>query len=134
MTGTLILFSISIIGLVAMFWFKLHELKHGKTLYSESVRKSADNAVRKSVDAAANTADNIGKIPLRDLSIKAAGSVAKKVGDGAFHVYKKAVKKDNKIANFVKGKKVLVHREKTSDFLNGIEEHKRANGGGEIEG
>lgn len=134
MTGIFTLFIISILGLVVMFWFKLYEIKSGKTIYPEHIRKSADNMVVKTIDKAYITGTRVGQLPIKDLTTKAVGNVAKHVGDGVSKVYKKAINSDSKITNLINGKKVLSRNEKRSDFLNDIEEHKRNNGGGEIEG
>ncbi len=130
MEGTLILFLISITGLVAMFWMKLHEIQNGKALYPEHVRKYADEKLYKTIDTVAREGSKVGDISIRRTLLQFFSITGIYVAKG----FKKVSNSDNKLVNFIKGKKVLERQEKRSDFLNSIEENKRENGGGEIEG
>jgi hypothetical protein len=129
MTGAIILFAISILGLVIMFWLKIHELSSGKALYPAEVRDSADLAVKTALNKASIMVSKAGKVPVKDISAKA----VQRVGVGVYKIYDKTRKSDNKLSNFVRGRKVLSRNNKRSDFLDTIEEYKRENGGGEIE-
>jgi len=111
-----------------MFYIKVREINHGYVAYPEKVRDSLDTFVERVTDDAHNFSQKINHISMAAVVTRMMRTITM-----SFRLmYKTALMSENKIINFIKGRRTLNRNGHRSEFLEQIEEHKKENGG-EIE-
>lgn len=129
MTFILILFIFSILGILTMLLVKIKEMNMGEPAYSSSLRSGIDTYVEDTIDKIHYTSEQLNHI-----SLGAVVARAMRVITLSFRLmYKTAIQSENKILNFIKGRRTLQRGNHRSDFLEQIGEHKKENGGAGIE-
>jgi len=129
MTIELILFIISLAGIGTMLYIKVREINHGHVAYPLKVRDSVDTFVERVTDDAHHLSQKINHISMATVVTR----MMRTITMSSRLIYKTALMSENKIINFIKGRRTLVRNNHRSEFLDSIEEHKRENGSGEIE-
>ena len=128
MTGILILFILSILGITAMLYFKIREMQFGHFVFPLRVRDGLDTYVEDTIDKIHHKSTQLNHVSMGALVAR----MMRIVTLSSRLIYKTAIQSENKILNFIKGRRTLERQARRSDFLESIEEDKKENGGGEI--